>query len=78
MENKIQMFVCAVIMAWSGHQNQRRLKYGNKATMEMLGQTPLRLTILRSYTGKLLGNANARQVFSVSYAWALESSTVMW
>lgn len=46
--------------------------------MEMLGQTPLRLTILRSYTGKLLGNANARQVFSVSYAWALESSTAMW
>lgn len=42
MENIIQMFVCAVIIAWSGHQNQQLLNYGNKATMEMLGQTPLK------------------------------------
>lgn len=46
--------------------------------MEMLGQTSLRLTILRSYTGKLFVNMNARQVFFVSYAWALEISTAMW
>lgn len=61
----------------SGHQNQWLLKYGNKTAIASLGQTPSRFTILRPRTGKLFVDVNARQVFLISYAWALELSTAM-
>lgn len=77
-ENLTQMFVFAVIIAHSRQWNQWLLKYGNKTATERLGQTPLRLIILCSYTGKLFANVNARQVFLVSYAQALETSTALW
>lgn len=78
MKNATQMSVFAVIITYSGHQNQWLLKYGNKTAIARLSQTPSRFTILRSCTRKLFVNMNARQVFLVTYAWALETSTAMY
>lgn len=43
-----------------------------------VGLDPLRTHHPKSCTGKLFVNVDARQVFLVSYAWALETSTAMW